>query len=48
MRKQFVVARRLPPQRVPQRVGIDLDQEQSGLAEEVLSAVSATCEGEER
>src|SRR5579872_4201927 len=37
MRKQFVVARRLPTQRVPQRVGIDLDQEQSGLAEEMLS-----------
>src|ERR1700736_3675924 len=36
MRKQFVVARGFPPQRVPQRVGIDLDQEQPGLAEEML------------
>ncbi len=37
MRKQLVVARRLPAQRVAQRVGIDRDQEQSGLAEEMLS-----------
>ena len=32
MRKQFVVARALPAQRVAQRVGVDRDQEQSGLA----------------
>ena len=37
MRKQLAVARRFPAQRLAQRVGIDLDQEQPGLAEEMLS-----------
>ncbi len=36
MRKQFVVARALPAQRLAQRIGIDLDQEQPGLAEEMF------------
>ena len=36
MRKQFVVARGLPAQRLAERVGIDLDQEQAGLAEKKL------------
>src|SRR5258708_11730548 len=36
MRKQLVVARGLPAQRVPQRVGVDLDQEQPGLPKEML------------
>jgi hypothetical protein len=36
MRKQFVVAGGFPAQRVAQRVGVDLDQEQSGLPEEML------------
>src|SRR4030081_3822270 len=36
MREQRVVARRLPAQRIPQRVGIDRDQEQTGLPEEML------------
>ena len=42
MRKQLVVARALPAQRVAERVGIDLDQEQRLLAEKCLRAVSAT------
>ena len=37
MREQFVVARRLPAQRVAQRIGIDRDQEQAGLAGKMLS-----------
>jgi len=37
MGKQFVVARPLPPQRVAQRIGVDRDQEQAGVTEEVLS-----------
>ena len=37
MRKQLVVARALPAQRLAERIGIDLDQEQPGLAEEMLS-----------
>src|ERR1700737_1616846 len=36
MRKQVAVARWPPTQCLPQHVGIDLDQEQSGLAEEML------------
>src|SRR5580704_8674622 len=36
MRKQLVVARGLPAQRIAKRIGIDLDQEQPGLAEEML------------
>src|ERR1700736_3407410 len=36
MRKQLVVARPFPAQRIAQGAGIDLDQEQSGLAEEML------------
>src|SRR5258708_2627834 len=36
MREQLVVARRFPAQRVPQRVGIDRDQEQAGLPEKML------------
>ena len=37
MRKQLVIARALPAQRRAKRIGIDLDQEQAGLAEEMLS-----------
>src|ERR1700722_7541054 len=37
MRKQLVVARPFPPQCIAQGAGIDLDQEQSGLAGEMLS-----------
>ena len=37
MRKQLVVARALPAQRVAQRIGIDRDQEQAGLAEKMFS-----------
>src|SRR4051794_12849415 len=37
MRKQFVVARALPAQRLAERIGIDRDQEQAGLAEEMFS-----------
>src|SRR2546421_9870959 len=36
MRKQAAVARGFPSQRLAQRVGIDLDQKQPGLAEEML------------
>ena len=36
MREQLVVARRLPAQRITQRVGIHRDQKQPGLAEKVL------------
>ena len=36
MRKQLVVARALPAQGVAERVGIDGDQEQPGLAEIML------------
>src|SRR5258708_9557721 len=36
MREQLIIARRLPSQRVPQRVGIDRDQEQARLSEKVL------------
>src|SRR5258706_9485291 len=36
MRKQLVIARGLPPQRVAQQVGVDRNQKQSGLPEEVL------------
>ncbi len=32
MREQLVIARRLEAQRIAQRVGIDRDQEQAGLA----------------
>ena len=38
MRKQLVVARALPAQCRSQRIGIDRDQEQAGLAEEMLPA----------
>jgi hypothetical protein len=37
MREQFIVARRLPAQRIAQRVRVDGDQEQAGLAEIMLS-----------
>ncbi len=37
VRKQFAVARGLPAQRVAERIGIDLDQEQTGLAKEMLA-----------
>ena len=40
MRKQLVVARRLPAQRFAQRIGIDRDQEQSGLAGKMLFRAS--------
>src|SRR6266481_7536631 len=36
MREQLVIARRFPAQRIPQRVGIDRDQEEAGLPEEML------------
>src|SRR5262249_39374002 len=36
MREQLAVARRLPPERVAQRIRVHLDQEQSGLAKEIL------------
>src|ERR1700710_1989298 len=36
MRKQFVVARGLPAQGIAERVGIDRNQKQAGLAEEML------------
>src|SRR5260370_29653396 len=36
VREQLVIARRFPAQRIPQRVGIDRDQEQAGLPEEML------------
>src|SRR5260370_14750609 len=36
VREQLVVARRFPAQRIPQRVGIDRDQEEAGLPEEML------------
>src|ERR1700722_16825965 len=36
MGEQFIVARPLPPQCVAQTIGIDRDQEQSGLADEVF------------
>src|SRR6185437_4039394 len=36
MRKQLVVAGALPAQRVAERVRVDLDQEQPGLADEML------------
>src|SRR5260221_3264793 len=37
MRKQLVVARALPAQGIAERARVDLDQEQAGLAEIVLS-----------
>ena len=37
MREQLVIARALPAQRIAERIGIDLDQEQAGLAEEMLA-----------
>ncbi len=37
VREQLVVARALPAQRIAKRVAIDLDQEQAGLAEEMLA-----------
>ena len=37
MREQFVVARGLPAQRIAERVRVDRDQEQAGLAEIMLS-----------
>src|SRR5262245_6749607 len=37
MREQLVVARRLPAQRLTERIGIDRDQEQPGLSEEMFS-----------
>jgi len=37
MREQLVIARPLPAQRVAERVGIDRDQKQAGLAELVLA-----------
>src|ERR1700724_668986 len=36
MREQFIMARVFPAQRLSQQIGIDLDQEQPGLAEKVL------------
>ena len=36
MREQLVIARGLPAQRITQRIGIDRDQKQPGLAEKVL------------
>ena len=36
MREQLLIARRLPAQRITQRIGIHRDQEQSGLAEKML------------
>src|SRR6185312_16632521 len=38
MREQLVLARRLPAQPVAQRVGVDFDQEQAALAEEMLAS----------
>src|SRR5262249_16609011 len=36
MREQLAVARRLPPQRLAQRFRVHLDQDQSGLAKEIV------------
>src|SRR4029453_2497282 len=37
MRKQLVIARRFPAQRVAERIRIDRDQEQPGLPEKMFS-----------
>jgi hypothetical protein len=40
MRKQLIVPRTLPAKPPPERIGIDLDQEQPGLAKKKASARS--------
>src|SRR5258706_6423257 len=48
MRKQLVVARGFPAQRVPQPVGVDLDQDQPGLPKEMLPRCLGYLRGERK